>query len=105
MLLPQPGNDLQLLRRLYHLGFRLQVAGAVFRSGKRFGQARAVGVDRLGNRLAEIGPQVIPVRDLLGLWRPDPPALPVTTGAVRQMTFIPGWSWSQAARSSPSRPS
>ncbi|MGI5438081.1 hypothetical protein ACQEV4_11855 [Streptomyces shenzhenensis] len=76
MLLPQPGHDLQLLRRLHHIGLRFRVAGAVFRSGKRFCQAGAVGVDRLLNRLAEVGPQVVPVRDLLGLWRPDPRALP-----------------------------
>ncbi|MGK3945194.1 hypothetical protein ABK046_43355 [Streptomyces caeruleatus] len=59
MLLPQPGHDLQLFRRLHHLGLRFQVASAAFRCGKRFDQVGAVGVDCLLDCLAEVGPQVM----------------------------------------------
>ncbi|MGW1109175.1 hypothetical protein [Streptomyces sp. NPDC002540] len=69
MLLTQPGHDLQLLRWLDHLGLRLQVVGAAFLSGRWFGQAGAMGVDRFLDRLAKIGPQVVAVCDLLGLRR------------------------------------
>ncbi|MEY9988373.1 hypothetical protein ABIE67_000405 [Streptomyces sp. V4I8] len=82
MLLTQPDHDLQLFRWLDHLGLHVQVAGAGGRAGRRFGQAGAVGVDRLLDCLAEVGPQMIAVRDLFGLGRPGPSALPVTAGAI-----------------------
>ncbi|MFI6062632.1 hypothetical protein [Streptomyces sp. NPDC051286] len=40
-----------------------------------------MGVDRLLDRLAEVGPQAIAVGDLLGLRRPELRAFPVTARA------------------------
>ncbi|WYB34013.1 hypothetical protein WJ438_01135 [Streptomyces sp. GD-15H] len=82
VLLTQPGHDFQFPWWLDHRRLRLRLVGRAGRSRRRFGQAGAMGVHRLLDRLAEVGPQVIAVGNLLGLGRPGPRALPVTAGAV-----------------------
>lgn len=82
VLLTQPGHDLQSFRGLHHLVLRRGRFVAAGPYWSRFRQAGAMGVDRLLDRLAEVGPQVIAISDLFGLRRADPSALPVTAGTV-----------------------
>lgn len=82
VLLTQAGHDLQFFRGLHHLGLRRRSVVAAGPCWRRFRQAGAMGVDCLLDRLAEVGPQVIAIRDLLGLRRPDPSALSVSAGTV-----------------------
>lgn len=81
MLIAQPGDNLQLGKRLQWLRLRVRRdrrAGA----GQRLGQPGAMDVYRLLHGLAEVLPQVEPVGDLLGLRCPKPCALAVSTGTV-----------------------
>jgi hypothetical protein len=78
MLFTEPSHDFQLCRRLDHLRFVGSVCG--FR--RRFGQTGAMTVHCLLDRLAEIGPQMIAISDLLGLRRPDARTLRLTAGPV-----------------------
>ena len=78
MLFTEPSHDLQLCRQLDYLRFGGGVCG--FR--RRFGQTGAMTVHCLLDRLAEIGPQMIAISDLLGLRRSDACALRVTAGPV-----------------------